>query len=99
MAPTKPDLTPSYRDLPGLTNRANSALLTIEHIAACDWIPSPVRLALIARVMDTEPVLVCPSVAAIKTRNEADQWADRIGFPSLRADRGRGAVPTQKSPR
>ena len=64
--------THSYRDAPGLTNRANSAMLRIEMIIARTNIPSATRLALIATVMQGEPILTDGSVGAISARKDAE---------------------------
>lgn len=63
--------TPSYTDLPGLTSRANSAMIRIEMIMARTDVSAAARLALIAAVMESEPVLYCPSTAAHIARREA----------------------------
>lgn len=67
----KLDTIPSYTDLPGLTSRANSAMIRIEMIVARTDVSSAARLALIAGVMESEPVLTCPSTAAHIARREA----------------------------
>lgn len=63
----------SYLDLPGLTSRANSAMLRIEMIMARTDVSSAARLALIAGVMVNEPVLTDGSTAAHIARREARQ--------------------------
>lgn len=68
---------PSYRDSPGLVNRANSALITIERIAADRSIPSEIRLVLIAQRMAQEPVLTDDSTAAARARRDAARWHAR----------------------
>lgn len=65
--------TPSYRDAPGLTSRAYSALFRIELILGRTELPSEVRLALIARVMEDEPILTDSSGAASAARRRADK--------------------------
>jgi hypothetical protein len=67
----------SYRDAPGLENRANSAMLTIESIINDTALPSSVRLVLIAHRMSSEPVLTDGSVAAISARKKAGTWRSR----------------------
>lgn len=67
----------SYRDTPGITNRANSAMLRIERIIGDTRIPSMARLALIAEVMAGEPVLTDGSTAAHVARHEAELWRAR----------------------
>lgn len=62
---------PSYRDLPGLTSRANSAMIRIDMIMARTDVSSAARLALIAGVMVGEPVLTDSSTAAHIARREA----------------------------
>jgi hypothetical protein len=46
-----------YTDRAGIDARANSALFTIGHIISRTHVPSAVRLALIAQVMEGEPIL------------------------------------------
>lgn len=70
---------PSYRDYPGLTSRANSAMLRIESIIGRRNVPSAARLALIAEVMASEPILSDPSTAAHVARREAAPYA-HTGF-------------------
>lgn len=61
----------SYLDAPGLTSRANSALLQIEHILAQRHIDSAVQLVRVAEIMANEPVLTDGSTAAISARRAA----------------------------
>jgi hypothetical protein len=63
--------TSTYRDLPGLTNRANSAMIRISMIMERTDVSSAARLALIAHVMAGEPVLTDGSTAAHIARREA----------------------------
>ena len=65
-----------YKDAPGLTNRANSAMIRIEMIMARTNVPSAARLALIATVMQDEPVLTDGSVAAIRARKDAKRFGE-----------------------
>jgi hypothetical protein len=69
--------TPSYRDSPGLTNRANSAMCRIEAILERRNVPSAARLVMIARVMEGEPVLTDGSTAAYAARRDARRWEVR----------------------
>lgn len=59
-----------YRDRAGIDSRADSALLSIESIMEDRSIPSAVRLALIAEIMDSEPILTDGSPAAHSVRRE-----------------------------
>ena len=65
-----------YKDAPGLTNRANSAMIRIDMIMARKNVPSAARLALIAAVMQDEPVLTDGSVAAIIARKDAERFGE-----------------------
>lgn len=69
----------SYRDTPGLTNRANSAMIRIDNIIARTELPSGVRLVLIAEVMASEPVLTDRSTAAFGARQGAIRFKNRPG--------------------
>lgn len=75
--------TPSYTDLPGLTSRANSAMGRIEMIMARTEVSSAARLALIARVMESEPILRDPSTAAHIARREADARGEYAPLPRI----------------
>lgn len=70
-APKRAAVGHSYRDSPGLTNRANSAMLRIEMIMARKDVSAAARLVLIAEVMAGEPVLTDGSTAAFGARREA----------------------------
>ena len=65
-----------YKDATGLTNRANSAMIRIEMIMARTNVPSSARLALIATVMQAEPVLTDGSVGAIRARKDAKRFGE-----------------------
>ena len=65
---------PSYINEASATNRANSAILRIDHIIHAVSIPSSARLALIAEIMLSEPILSDTGVGAIKARREAAKW-------------------------
>lgn len=80
----------SYTDRPGLTNRANSALLALGRIIDDVSIPTGVRLVLVAQVMADEPVLTDGSVAAISARRGAAAHLARRG---VSATDGPGAQP------
>ncbi len=62
---------PGYTDDAGVTNRANSALLRIEHIMDQRHVPSAVRLVWIAQVMKDEPILTDGSSSAFRARRDA----------------------------
>lgn len=77
--------TSSYRDLPGLTSRANSALCRIEQISNDVSLDPGVRLVLIAEVMRDEPVLTDGSTAAYVVRAQAEQHKARVHVRNERA--------------
>ena len=66
----------SYTDRAGIDARANSALLTIEAMLADRRIPAAVRLALVARRLEREPILTDTSPAAYTVREAAAQYAN-----------------------
>lgn len=70
----------SFRGEPGLTARADGALLHVELILADRSIPSAARLALIAARLREEPVLECESPAAGRARRSAAAHAAKVGM-------------------
>ena len=66
-----------YRDRAGIDSRANSALGTILIIAENTSIPAAVRLALIARRIECEPILTDEAPAAYTVREQARQYYNR----------------------
>ena len=59
-----------YRDRAGIDSRANSALLRIDAVSCAYTIPAAVRLAMIADIMESEPILTDGSPAAYSVRDE-----------------------------
>jgi len=64
----------SYLNEEAAANRANSAMLRIERIISSNHIPPSARLALIAKVMESEPILTDSGIGARKARRESHKW-------------------------
>jgi hypothetical protein len=81
-----------YRDMAGITSRANSACLRIADIIADVHVPPAVRLAQVAQVMAGEPILTdtCPAAYAVRaelaSRAEISSRSARAGTVVITTD-------------
>jgi hypothetical protein len=80
----------AYTDEAGLRSRADSAMLRIGAIIQRVELDSGARLALIATVMEEEPILTDPSPAAIKARTNAARRGEYRKREVLQNDGGHG---------